>query len=99
MALTILKNIGLFNSSTDKPEKLHWLHAKLLQTFNNDEIQSCALYNVLEKYPPGSMLVDSNGTYWVRRANAAVTRHRFITIDDQETYYEQKYLPLLQMTP
>ena len=60
--------------------------------YSNDEIQSCALYNMLERYPPGSMLADSNGTYWVRRANAAVTRHRFITIDDQETYYEQKYL-------
>ena len=44
------------------------------------------------------MLADSNGTYWVRRATAAVTRHRFITIDDQETYYEQKYLLTVPLT-
>ena len=84
-ALTILKDIGLFNTSTNKPEKLHWLHTKLLQTYSNDKIQSSAIYGILERYPPGSMLADSNGTYWVRRATAAVTRHRFITIDDQET--------------
>ena len=45
-----------------------------------------------------SMLADSNGTYWVRRAIAAVTRHRFITIDDQETYYKQKYLFTVLLT-
>ena len=97
-ALTILKDIGLFDSSTNRPKKLHWLHTKLLQTYSNDEIQSSAIYGILERYPPGSMLADSNGTYWVRRANAAVTRHRFITIDDQETYYEQKYLLTVPLT-
>ena len=97
-ALAILKDSGLFNSSTNRPEKLHWLHTKLLQTYSNDEIQSLAIYVMLERYPPGSMLVDSNGTYWVRKATGAVTRHRFITIDDQETYYEQKYLLTVPLT-
>ena len=97
-ALAILKDIGLFNSSTNRPEKLHWLHTKLLQTYSNDEIQSSAIYVMLERYPPGSMLADSNGTYWVRKATGAVTRHRFITIDDQETYYEQKYLLTVPLT-
>ena len=97
-ALAILKDSGLFNSSTNRPEKLHWLHTKLLQTYSNDKIQSSAIYVMLERYPPGSMLVDSNGTYWVRKATGAVTRHRFITIDDQETYYEQKYLLTVPLT-
>ena len=97
-ALAILKDSGLFNSSTNRPEKLHWLHTKLLQTYSNDEIQSSAIYVMLERYPPGSMLVDSNGAYWVRKATGAVTRHRFITIDDQETYYEQKYLLTVPLT-
>ena len=97
-ALAILKDSGLFNSSTNRPEKLHWLHTKLLQTYSKDEIQSSAIYVMLERYPPGSMLVDSNGTYWVRKATGAVTRHRFITIDDQETYYEQKYLLTVPLT-
>ena len=56
------------------------------------------MYVMLERYPPGSMLVDGNGTYWVRRATAAITRHRFITIDDQESYYEQKYLLTVPLT-
>ena len=93
-----MKDIGLFDSSTNRPQKLHRLYTKLLQTYSNDEIQSSAIYGILERYPPGSMLADNNGTYWVRRANAAVTRHRFITIDDQETYYEQKYLLTVPLT-
>ena len=97
-ALAILKDIGLFNSSTNRPEKLHWLRTKLLQTYSNDEIQSLAIYVMLERYPPGSMLVDSNGTYWVRKATGAVTRHWFVMIDDQETYYEQKYLLTVPLT-
>ena len=58
-ALTILKDIGLFNTSTNKPEKLHWLHTKLLHTYSNDEIQSSAIYGILERYPPGCMLADT----------------------------------------
>ena len=97
-ALAILKEIGLFNSSSNRPEKLHWLHTKLLQTYSNDEIQSSAIYVMLERYPPGSMLADGNGTYWVRKATGGVTRHCFITIDDQETYYEQIYLLTVPLT-
>ena len=99
--LTILKDIGLFDSLTNKLLKLHWLHTKLLQTYGNDEIQSSAIYSILEWYPPGSMLADSNGMYWVRRATAANTRHRFIMIDDQRPLTNinicSQY-PLLQLT-
>ena len=38
------------------------------------------------------MLIDTVGNYWVRRARACVTRHRFISLDDQEAFYEKKYL-------
>ena len=44
------------------------------------------------------MVPDQNGTYRVRRATAAVTRHIFITVEDQETYYEQKYLLTVPLT-
>ena len=58
----ILRDIGLFNSSTNRPEKLHWLHTKLLQTHNNNEIPSTPMYIMLENHPPGSMVPDQNGT-------------------------------------
>ena len=44
------------------------------------------MYTILETYPPDSMLVDTDGAYWVRRATAAITRHQFITVEDQEAY-------------
>ena len=94
----VLQEIGLLDRC-NRPKKLHWLHTKLLQTHNNDEILSSHLYTILEAYPPGSMLVDTDGAYWVRRATAAVTRHRFITVEDQEAYYEQKYLLTVPLTP
>ena len=49
---------------------------------------------VLQSFPPGSMLADKQGRYWIRRATMAITRHRFISPvgDDQEKYYKQKYL-------
>ena len=96
-ATTVLQSIGLL----DKSQKLHWLYTKLLQTHDSDidEILSSPLYRMLETYPPGSMLLDTAGTYWVRRATAAVTRHRFITVEDQEAYYEQKYLLTIPLTP
>ena len=50
----ILRDIGLFNSTTNRPEKLHWLHIKLLQAHNNDEIPSTLMYIMLENHPPGS---------------------------------------------
>ena len=58
------------------------------------------LRQVLEQFPPGSMLKDKEGRYWVRRATMAITRHRFISPvgDDQEKYYEQKYLLSVCMT-
>ena len=94
----VLQDIGLLDGC-NRPEKLHWLHTKLLETHNNDEILSSPLYAILEAYPPGSMLGDTDGAYWVRRATAAVTRHRFITVEDQEAYYEQKYLLTVPLTP
>ena len=77
-ATTVLQNIGLLGKS----QKLHWLHAKLLQAHDSDidNILSTPLCTMLETYPPGSMLLDTAGTYWVRRATAAITRHRFITV-------------------
>jgi len=97
-ATAVLQDIVLLDTSSI-PQKLHWFHAKLLHTHNNDEILSSPLYAMLETYPPGSMLVDIAGTYWVRRATAAVTRHRFITVEDQEAYHEQKYLLTVPLTP
>ena len=49
---------------------------------------------VLQSFAPGSMLADKQGQYWVKRATMAIIRHRFISPagDDQEKYYEQKYL-------
>ena len=71
----------------------------MLQTCNNHKLLSFPLYTILATYPPDSMLVDTNGTYWVRRATTAVTRHRYITVEDQEAYYEQKYLLTIPLTP
>ncbi len=46
------------------------------------------------------MFADKQGRYWIRRAAMAVTRHRFISPvgDDQEKYYEQKYLLTVCLT-
>ena len=93
-----LCDIGLFNSSTNRPEKLHWLHTKLLQTHNNNEILSTPMYFMLDNHPPGSMVPDQKGTYWVRRATAAVTKHRFITVEDRVNRNICSLFPLLQMT-
>ena len=38
------------------------------------------------------MLMDTVGNFWIRRARACVTRHRFISLDDQEAFYVKKYL-------
>ena len=55
---------------------------------------------VLQSFPPGSMLADKQGHYWVRWETMAITRHRFISHvgDDQEKYYEQKYLLNVDLT-
>ena len=64
-----------------------------------ESITTSSLYNMLETYPAGTMLKDTNGNFWVRRARAAITRHRFITVDDQENYYMQKYLLSIPVSP
>ena len=47
---------------------------------------------VLQSFPPGSMLTDKQGHYWVRRATMAITHHKFISLvgNHQENYYKQK---------
>ena len=56
---------------------------------------------VFQRFPPGSMLADKQGHYtggegpqWL-----AVTHYRFVSPvgDDQEKFYEQKYLLLLHV--
>ena len=54
---------------------------------------------MLEKFPAGTMLKNIAGNYWIRRAKAAITHHRFITVDEQENYYMQKYLINIPVTP
>ena len=58
------------------------------------------LVSVLSTYPPGTMLADRVGHYWIRRAKMVITRHRFISSvgDDTEKYYQQKYLLSVPMT-
>ena len=97
----ILNNAELIDASLiSKANKPHWLHANLM-TYDNDivSITSSPLYKMLDTYPPGTMLKDKTGHFWVRRARAAVTRHRFITVDDHENYYMQKYLLKVPVTP
>jgi len=58
------------------------------------------LVSILTRYPPGSFLKDKSEHYWVRRASMLITRHRFISPvgDDQESFYEQKYLLTVPLT-
>ena len=50
--------------------------------------------------PPGTVLADRVGHYWIRRAKMVISRHRFISYvgDDTEKYYQQKYLLSVPMT-
>ena len=59
------------------------------------------LITVLTHYKPGSVLADTDGHHWYRRAKMVCTRHRFISSvgDDQEKYYEQKYLLTVPLIP
>ena len=59
------------------------------------------LISVLTQYKPGTILVDIDGHHWSRRGKMVCTRHRFITSvgDDQEKYYEQKYVLTVPITP
>ena len=52
------------------------------------------LIQVLTRFPPGSSLPDVNGHYWCRRGKVCFTRTMFLSSvgDNQERYYEQKYL-------
>ena len=72
--------------------KPNWLHKSLLMHNKENEIKETPLYLMLQSYPPGTMLSDTVGNYWIRRARACVTRHRFISLDDQEAFYQQKYM-------
>ena len=58
------------------------------------------LVSVLSTYPPGTVLADRVGHYWIRRAKMVITRHRFISSvgDDAEKYYQQKYLLSVPLT-
>ena len=53
-----------------------------------------ALQQILTKYKPGQMLLDQQGRYWIRRSKMCIVRYRFINPagDEQEKFYEQKYL-------
>ena len=59
------------------------------------------LITVLTGYKPGTVLQDVDGHNWYRRAKMLCTRHRFISSvgDDQEKFYEQKYLLTVPITP
>ena len=52
------------------------------------------LIQVLTRFPPGSTLPDLNRHYWCRRGKMCFTRTMFLSSvrDNQERYYEQKYL-------
>ena len=58
------------------------------------------LITVLSSFQPGTVVQDADGHFWYRRAKMVCTRHRFISSvgDDQEKYYEQKYLLTIPMT-
>ena len=59
------------------------------------------LVALLTRYKPGTVLEDCSGHHWYRRAKMVVTRNRFISSvgDDQEKYYQQKYLLTVPLTP
>jgi len=99
-ATTILNNSGLLNDELIQRanQKLHWLHTKLLMAHSTTDIKQTSLYIMLETYPPGTMIADINGNFWARRARACVTRHRFLSLDDQEAFYEQKFLLKVPLT-
>ena len=69
----------------------HWL----MEPNPRDELVS-----VLSSFPPGTVLANRVGHYWIRRAKMVITRHRFISSvgDDTEKYYEQKYLLSVPIT-
>ena len=101
-ASDLLCEVGLLdNDLIDRANKQHWLLANLLKNHNEADVPTSPLYKMLETFSAGSMLADVNGRYWVRRATACVTRHRFITVDikEQEVHYKQKYLLNVPLCP
>ena len=74
----LLCEVGLLdNDLIDRANKQHWLLANLLKNHNEADVPTSPLYKMLETFSGGSMLIDVNGRYWVCRATACVTRHRF----------------------
>ena len=63
----------------------HWLMDHRLRT---------EVVEILTQCPPGTILTTDDGHHWIRRARMAITRHRYISSvgDNQENYYQQKYL-------
>ena len=94
----ILCNAGLLDHNLiDKANKPHWLYGNMI--IDHDGIVDNIKSRMLKAYPAGTMLKDISGHFWVRRTRAAITRHRFITVDDQENYYMQKYLLSIPVSP
>ena len=53
----VLKDAGLLESSQiHRASKPHWLHDKILQNYDDENISSSPLYKMLEMYPAGSMV-------------------------------------------
>ena len=81
--------VNSFDSITDDQveglSSYHWL----MGMKPRDE-----LMEVLTRFHPSSTLPDVNGHYWCRRTKMCLTRHMFLSSvgDNQERYYEQKYL-------
>lgn len=71
----------------------HWL-------MGSNPTPSDALVAVLTSHPPGIVLADKEGHYWIRRAKMVITRHRFISSvgDDTEKFYQQKFLLTVPIT-
>ena len=71
----------------------HWL-------MGSNPTPSDALVAVLTSHPPGTVLADREGHYWIRRAKMVITRHRFISSvgDDTEKFYQQKFLLTVPIT-
>jgi len=54
---------------------------------------------VLQRSPPGIMLADQQGHYWVRRSTMAVTCYRFVSpVANDQMFYKQKRLVNVPMT-
>ena len=69
----------------------HWLHEDMTSKPN--------LVHLLTKYPPGTILKDTQGKYWRRCTKLAVTCNFLTPVGEtQECFYEQKYLHTIPLT-